>query len=62
MGDDGYLGNWVKYSSPDAVSKRINIHFLSVHSIPQLRVKGKSIGPVLSFGENEPFNIYDAGD
>ncbi|KAG2214042.1 hypothetical protein INT46_004957 [Mucor plumbeus] len=56
MGDNGYLK-----ACKDIVGAR-RIMEAGVRSIPQLHVKGDPIGPVLSFGANEPLNIYDVGD
>ncbi|KAI8638484.1 sphingosine-1-phosphate lyase [Parasitella parasitica] len=56
MGEDGYL-----QACKDIVGAR-RIMEAGVRSIPQLHVKGDPIGPVLSFGANEPLNIYDVGD
>lgn len=56
MGEDGYLK-----ACKDIVGAR-RIMEAGVRSIPQLHVKGDPIGPVLSFGANEPLNIYDVGD
>ncbi|CAO3614694.1 unnamed protein product [Mucor fragilis] len=56
MGENGYLK-----ACKDIVGAR-RIMEAGVRSIPQLHVKGDPIGPVLSFGANEPLNIYDVGD
>ncbi|GAA5814070.1 hypothetical protein MFLAVUS_007560 [Mucor flavus] len=56
MGDDGYL-----QTCKQIVGAR-RIMEAGVRSISQLHVKGEPIGPVLSFGANEPLNIYDVGD
>lgn len=56
MGQDGYL-----QTCKDIVEARRKME-AGVRSLPQLHVKGNPIGPVLSFGANEPLNIYDVGD
>lgn len=56
MGEDGYLNSCKQIIGARKIMQN------GVLSIPQLHVKGDPIGPVLTFGANEPYNIYDIGD
>ncbi|CAO3692989.1 unnamed protein product [Rhizopus stolonifer] len=56
MGEDGYL----KTCKQIVGARRIMQE--GVLAIPQLHVKGDPIGPVLTFGANEPYNVYAVGD
>ncbi|KAG1055962.1 hypothetical protein G6F43_002107 [Rhizopus delemar] len=56
MGEDGYLNSCKQIIGARKIMQD------GVLSIPQLHVKGDPIGPVLTFGANEPYNIYDIGD